>query len=95
MPAVILILVCCLGAVQVVGVQVRLTDAAAHAARALARGDSAERTGGLVQQAVSGASFSSDRTGEFICARVTAAGLPGMFFGLVLEARSCALGGGL
>jgi hypothetical protein len=94
MPAVVLVLVCCLGAVQVVGVQVRLTDAAAVAARALARGDSAGRAAGLVSLAVSGANLSPERRGEFICARVTATGLPGVFTGLTLEAHSCALAGG-
>ena len=73
----------------------RLTDAAATAARALARGDSAGRAAGLVQQAVSGASLSQEERGEFVCAQVTARGLPGIFAGLTLEARSCALAGGL
>lgn len=95
LPAVVLVLACCLGAVQVVGVQVRLTDAAASAARALARGDSTGRAAGLVQSAVVGASLTSDRRGEFVCARVTAQGLPGIFVGLTLEAHSCALAGGL
>ncbi|MDJ0338164.1 TadE family type IV pilus minor pilin [Cryobacterium sp. PH31-O1] len=95
LPAVVLVLVCCLGAVQVVGVQVRLTDAAASAARALARGDSAGRAAGLVRNAVTGASLSSDRRGEFVCTRVTAQGLPGLFVALTLEAHSCALAGGL
>ncbi|MDJ0347996.1 TadE family type IV pilus minor pilin [Cryobacterium sp. PH29-G1] len=94
LPAVVLVLACCLGAVQVVGVQVRLTDAAATAARALARGDTAGRAAGLVSQAVAGASLASEQRGEFVCARVAAAALPGIFAGLTLEARSCALAGG-
>ena len=73
----------------------RLTDAAATAARALARGDSAGRAAGLVQQAVSGASLSPEWRGELVCARVISRGLPGIFEGLTLEARSCALAGGL
>lgn len=72
----------------------RLTDAAANAARALARGDSVARVGGLVQHAVSGAILAPQRHGEFVCARVTVSSLPGMFAGLTLEARSCALAGG-
>ncbi|TFB93977.1 hypothetical protein E3O25_04175 [Cryobacterium sp. TMT1-3] len=95
LPAIVLVLACCLGAVQVVGVQVRLTDAAASAARALARGESAGRASGLVQSAVTGARLSSDRRGEFVCARVRAQGLPGIFAVLTLEAQSCALAGGL
>ncbi len=95
LPAVVLILACCLGGVQVVGLQVRLTDAAASAARALARGDSVTRAAGLVQVAVAGASLSPERRSEFVCARVTAAALPGIFAGITLRARSCALAGGL
>lgn len=93
LPAVVLVLVCCLGAVQVVGVQVRLTDAAATAARALSRGDSVARAAGLVYGAVSGASLAAERRGDFVCARVTAAGSL-LFAELSLEARSCSLAGG-
>ncbi|TFD91510.1 hypothetical protein E3T51_01450 [Cryobacterium serini] len=94
MPAVVLVLACCLGAVQVVGVQVRLTDAAASAARALARGDTEARAAGLVLQSVPGASLVSERRGDFVCARVATHSLPGIFAGLNLEAHSCALAGG-
>jgi Flp pilus assembly protein TadG len=94
LPAVVLLLACCLGAVQVVAVQVRLTDAAASAARALARGDSAGRAAGLVSQAVPGASLSQEQRGEFICARATSGVLPGVFARLTVDARSCALAGG-
>jgi hypothetical protein len=96
LPAVVLVLGCCLGAVQVVGQQVRLTDAAADAARSLARGDDAARAAGLVGRAVAGASFSSELLGEFVCARLAAPGAFGPFagFGLTVEARSCALAGG-
>ncbi|TFB81279.1 hypothetical protein E3O21_04405 [Cryobacterium flavum] len=93
MPAVVLVLACCLGAVQVIGVQVRLTDAAASAARSLARGDSAVRAAGLVHQTVAGASLAPERRGEFVCARVVTRA-PGIFAGLTLEAQSCALAGG-
>ena len=89
----VLVLACCLGAVQVVGVQVRLTAASATAARALSRGEAPGRAAGLVSGAVSGASLAAERRGEFVCARVTAAG-SGLFAGLALEARSCSLAGG-
>ncbi len=88
-----LVLVCCLGAVQVVGVQVRLTDAAATAARVLSRGDSVARAAGLVAGAVAGADLAAERRGEFVCARVTAAG-SGLFAEFTLEAQSCSLAGG-
>ncbi|TFC81902.1 hypothetical protein E3O45_00705 [Cryobacterium sp. TMS1-20-1] len=93
LPAVVLVLACCLGAVQVVGVQVRLTDAAATAARVLSRGDSVARAAALVAGTVSGAGLAAERRGEFVCARVTATG-SGLFAELTLEARSCALAGG-
>ncbi|WP_129590349.1 TadE family type IV pilus minor pilin [Cryobacterium aureum] len=93
LPAVVLVLACCLGAVQVIGVQVRLTDAAATAARVLARGDSTARAAGLVHRAVAGASLAPERRGEFVCAGVVARA-PGIFAGLTLEAVSCALAGG-
>jgi hypothetical protein len=96
-PAVMLILACCLGAVQVVGQQVRLTDAAADAARSLARGDDAGRAAALVHRAVGGASFGSERHGEFVCALLSAPSGFGPFasVGLTVSARSCALAGGL
>ena len=93
LPAVVLVLAGCFGAVQVVGVQVRVTDAAATAARALSRGDSVGRAAALVAGAVPGASLSEERRGDFVCARVTATGT-GMFAGLTLQSSSCALAGG-
>ncbi|TFC93339.1 TadE family type IV pilus minor pilin [Cryobacterium sp. TMT3-29-2] len=96
-PAVLLVLAICLGALQVVGQQVRLTDAAADAARSLARGDSVGRAAGLVQQAVQGASMTPERRGEFVCVNLSAPSSFAAFaaFGLTLRAGSCALGGGL
>ena len=96
-PAVLLVLACCLGALQVVGQQVRLTDAAADAARSLSRGDSVDRAAGLVQRAVQGASMTPERRGEFVCVDLRAPSSFGAFaaFGLTLRAGSCALGGGL
>lgn len=97
LPAVVLVLGCCLGAVQVVGQQVRMTNAAADAARSLARGDDAARAGGPVRVAVPGASFTSERRGEFVCAHLAAPSTFGPFagLGLTVEAESCALAGGL
>lgn len=96
-PAVVLVLGCCLGAVQVVGQQVRLTDAAADAARSLGRGDGTERASGLVRQSMAEASLATERRGEFVCARLSVPSAFGPFaaFGLTVTAESCALGGGL
>lgn len=96
-PAVVLVLGCCLGSVQVVGQHIRLIDAAADAARAMARGDGVERAASLTQQAVNGASFDWEQRGEFVCARLGAPSAFGPFalFGLTADASSCALAGGL
>ena len=48
LPAVLVVLAFCLGAVQVMGQQVRMSDAAADVARLLARGDGAGPAAGLL-----------------------------------------------
>lgn len=97
MPAVVLVLAACLGAVQVAGQQVRLTDAAASAARALARDDGVGRASAIARQAVGSASLRSERQGQFVCARLSAPSdfAPFAAAGLRLEVSSCALAGGL
>lgn len=97
LPAVVLVLGCCLGTVQVVGLHVRLADAAADAARALARGDDETRVRGLVATSVESAVLRTSRRGEFVCARLSspAAGGPLAAFGVNVEAFSCALAGGM
>jgi hypothetical protein len=93
LPAVLVLLVGCLGAVQVVGQQVRLTDAAGSAARLLARGDTLDQAAGLLSGL--GATVSSERVGEFVCARLSAPSgfAPFEAAGLSLDARACALAG--
>ncbi|TFC18183.1 hypothetical protein E3O19_05085 [Cryobacterium algoritolerans] len=95
-PAVLLVLALCLGAVQVSGQQMRLTAAAAAAARSLARGDGDESAAGLVRRLVGAASMSTERQGEFVCVRLRAPSAFGAFatFGVTVTAGSCALGGG-
>jgi len=96
LPAVILVLGCCLGAVTVIGQQVRLTDAAADAARALSRGDSVAQTTALVAAQVPGTGLSVEPRGDFVCARLHAPSSVELFsaWGLALDATCCALGGG-
>ncbi|MFC5930960.1 hypothetical protein D6T64_12260 [Cryobacterium melibiosiphilum] len=97
LPAVVLVLGLCLGAVQVVGQQVRLTDAAADSARALARGETQDQAAQIARQLVATATLDTEADGQFVCARLSAPSGIGPFaaFGLILEARSCALAGGL
>ena len=93
LPAVLVVLACCLGAVQVVGQQVRLTDAAADVARLLARGDGAGPASGLLAAVAPGTALAEERQGEFVCARLSAPSVfaPFAAAGLTLAARSCAL----
>ncbi|TFD49302.1 hypothetical protein E3T55_11495 [Cryobacterium frigoriphilum] len=97
LPAVVLLLGLCLGAVQVAGQQVRLTDAAADSARALARGESHDEAAQIARQLVATATLRAEANGQFICAWLSAPSGIGPFaaFGLTLESRSCALAGGL
>jgi hypothetical protein len=87
-PAVVLVLACCLSGIQVASQQLQLQDAAAGTARALARGDPA--TSG-------GARLSVGRHDGLVCATLEARArsLPGTLFRMTLSARSCALDGGL
>jgi len=88
LPAVLVCLGLCVGAIQAAVQQVRLTDAAAVAARALGRGDDA---GGVVSR--SGAAIETERAGGLLCVRLTAAS-PGTGLGLLgmsASARACAL----
>ena len=88
LPAVMVVLACCLSGLQVAGTQLRLQDAAAAAARSLARGEPASVAALLMP----GATVSRHTDGDLVCATATvrAAGL----LPLVLRATSCALGGG-
>jgi hypothetical protein len=88
-PAVILVLACCLTGIQVAGQQLRLQDAAAGAARALARGDDPSGIAG-------GARLARSSRGDLVCATLSerSSGLPGTIFRITLTARSCALGDG-
>ena len=88
-PAVILVLLLCLGGVQVGGQQVRLADAAAQAARSLARGDGLDQATSLARQLVGDAVVSVDQRGSAVCARLSAPGA----LGITVTAGSCALGG--
>ncbi|WP_281533960.1 TadE family type IV pilus minor pilin [Cryobacterium breve] len=88
-PAVLLVLLLCLGGVQVGGQQVRLADAAAQAARSLARGDGLDHATSLARQLVGDAVVSVDQRGSAVCARLSAPAA----LGITVTAGSCALGG--
>lgn len=92
-PAVLLVLAFCLGAVQVVVQQARLTDAAADGARSIARGDLAGTAHANMLTAVGSATVSVDRRIDLVCVTATqrAAG-PASLTGVRVTGRGCALG---
>lgn len=95
-PAVLLVLSFCLAALQIVGQQVRLTDAAADGARSLARGDALSLAAERVRHSVGSAAVSDMHSGEYVCVDVSqpAAFGPARLVGIVVTAHSCALAGG-
>lgn len=93
MPAVALVLLLCLSGMQVAALQIRLQDAAAVAARALARGDGG--SAGTVAALIPGATISTHSQGDLQCARVSAPASGVLAAtGMRLAASSCALGSG-
>lgn len=94
-PAVLLVLGLALGCMGVVAQQVRVTDAAAGAARSLGRGDSPDTARTRVAAWIGAADISSRREGDFVCVRVEQVPgfAPAAVAGLRVAARSCALAG--
>ena len=80
-PAVMVVLVMCILCLQLGSQQLRLHDAAAVSARALARGDAAPD--------FAGAARSTSQQGDLVCAALTLAARPPLF--VQLSAQSCAL----
>jgi hypothetical protein len=96
MPAIVLMLLACIVGLQFAGLQLRLQDAAADAARSVGRGDDVDvarsRLGGVVRTAT----MDITHTGDLVCVSAAArapAGI-GMLLGLTLHASSCAMDGG-
>ncbi len=93
-PAAVLVLAFCLAGAQIGAQQVRLQDAAADTARALARGDDVAAAG--VRAGQVHADLASSVSGDLICARLTAPAATAVPLASVLSvtAVSCALDGG-
>jgi hypothetical protein len=90
LPAVALVLAVCLGGIGVGSQQVRLQDAAAGAARALARGDA-----GTAEVVIGGAAWHRWEREGLLCVRLSeAVRAPAVVGGWRLAAVSCALDGG-
>jgi hypothetical protein len=92
LPAVVVVLACCLAGIQLAAQQVRLQDAAAAAARSVARGDSLDAAAELVPHS----RLRVEHRGEIVCVTASAPGsaLVGMLRGIAVSASSCALEGG-
>ena len=93
LPAIALVLAACLASVQLAAQQVRLTDAAADAARALGRGESAAAAGAIADRVSGGSDLSTAVEGEFVCVTLSASG-GGLLAVIELRAESCAVTGG-
>ncbi|WP_173922330.1 TadE family type IV pilus minor pilin [Agromyces sp. Marseille-P2726] len=93
LPAVALVLAVCLASVVLVAQQVRLTDAAADAARALGRGESAAEAGAIADRVSGGASIATWSEDPFVCVALSAPG-HGLLAAIELRAESCAVGEG-
>lgn len=91
-PAVVLVLAFCLAGMQLTAQQLRLQDAAATAARSVARGDSVGPASGLVP----GARLTVVRRGDLVCvtASTNGATASGLLGAIPVGASSCALDGG-
>lgn len=90
-PAVLLLLACCLASVQLVAQQVRLQDAAASVARSAGRGGATSAAA-----LMPGATASVSQRGDLVCARLSLRPAAPMaaLLGVTLRASSCALAGG-
>jgi len=90
-PAVILVLACCLSGLQLSSQQLRVQAAAAVSVRSVARGESVPVSGLL-----SGATATTEWRGNLVCVRVSAPGrgLAGLFGTVRLTASGCALANG-
>ena len=96
LPAVALVLVCCLSGVQLAGLQVRLQDAAAASARSLARDESPGTVAATASALVASAQLSSYQRDNLVCATVRAPARNALLglLPITLSASSCALAGG-
>ena len=92
LPAVVLVLACCLSGMQVAGQQLRLQDASAAAARTLARGGDAAA---VASRLAPGSELRTTAEGDLVCAVLRSRASLLWLVSLDLRASSCALAGGL
>ncbi len=92
LPAVLLVLACCLSGLQLAGQQLRLQDAAAVTARAVARGGTSQ----IAASVAPGARVSTFVNGALDCVQLDASSTAALtvLLPLTLSATSCAPGAG-
>lgn len=97
LPAVLLMLVLIIGVFQGVSQQLRVVDAAAVAARSVARGESVDTAKDRVTSLIGSHDLTSSSEGEFVCVSLSSPVhvLSVLVGGIILSARSCSLAGGL
>ena len=94
LPVLVLLLALGAGLLGAGGARVRLEDAAADAARVLARGEGESAASGIVARAVPRADAAVSREGGFVCVTASATVRLLGTAGMPLQAHSCALDGG-
>ncbi|PJJ55436.1 TadE family type IV pilus minor pilin [Compostimonas suwonensis] len=96
-PAIVLVLAFCLGGIQLATQNLRMTDAAADAARSLARGDGSDVAAGRAATIAGAVTMNTRQQGEFVCVELSAGSAfgPLALVGVEARAQSCALAGGL
>lgn len=93
LPAIMLVLATCLASVHLVTLQVRLTDAAAAAARALGRGEGADVASGIAARIAGRSDLSHVDDGTYTCVTLGASG-GGLLAPIRLTSEACAMSGG-
>jgi Flp pilus assembly protein TadG len=95
LPAVLLVLILCVGAASISVQRVEAQSAASAAARILARGDDAGAAAGAVRRLAPGARMMTARDGDFVCVSVTSTArfVAVRAAGVRLTGRACALSG--
>lgn len=94
LPVLVLLIAFGVGALGATSARVRLEDAAADAARLVARGDDRAAAADAVARAVDGARLGIDDRDGLVCATASASARVLGAVVLPVTATSCALGGG-
>ena len=93
-PAVIVVLGCCLGAFQLASLQLTLENAAAVAARTMARGGDGAAAASRAAAVSPGVRLERQDRGDLVCAVARASAGLGLLGPMNLSATSCSLAGG-